>query len=80
MNLGYHDWRNWIVDFVNDAPIRDFAHFASLLKNNTGENVVFENENGYQMVINHSDAIETESSILSQYRIPSAYSTDLFAE
>lgn len=80
VNLGYHDWRNWIVDFVNGEPIRDFAHFASLLKNNTEENVVFENENGYQMVINHKNAIETESSILSQYRIPAAYSTNLFAE
>lgn len=80
VNLGYHDWRNWIVDFVNDEPIRDFEHFASLLKNNTLENVVLENENGYQMVINHNAAIETETSILSQYRIPAAHSTNLFPE
>lgn len=80
VNLGYHDWRNWVVDFVNGEPIRDFEHFAHLLRNNTKENVVFENENGYQMVINHKDAITTESSILEQYRIPTAYSANLFPE
>ena len=80
VNLGYHDWRNWIVGYVNGEPVRDFEHFANLLKNNREENIVFENENGYQMVINHGDAIETESSILQQYRIPTAYSMNLFPE
>jgi len=80
VNLGYHDWRNWIVDLVNGEPIRDFEHFANLLKNNQQENVVFENSNGYQMVINHAEAIAAESGILEQYRIPTSYSTNLFPE
>jgi hypothetical protein len=41
---------------------------------------VFENKNGYQMVINHEDAIDSESQILSQYRIPAAHSVGLFEE
>jgi len=80
VNLGYHDWRNWIVDYVNGEPVRDFKHFATMLKNNVQDNIVFENSNGYQMVINHKEAIATESSILAQYRIPAAYSTGLFPE
>ncbi len=80
VNLGYHDWRNWVVDQVNGEPIRDFNHFSNVLKNNLEENVVFENSNGYQMVINHSAAVASEDSILEQYRIPTAYSTGLFPE
>lgn len=80
VNLGYHDWRNWVVDQVNGEPIRDFNHFSNVLKNNLEENVVFENSNGYQMVINHSAAVASEDSILAQYRIPTAYSTGLFPE
>lgn len=80
VNLGYHDWRNWIVDTVNGEQVIDFAHFAQLVKNDTSPNVVFENSNGYQMVINRADAIASEQAILDQYRIPSAYSMGLFPE
>lgn len=80
VNLGYHDWRNWIVDFINGEPVRDFEQFSNLLRNNPEENVVLENFNGYQMVFNHAAAISSEAAILSQYRIPAAYSEGLFAE
>lgn len=80
VNLGYHDWRNWIVDFINGEPVRDFEQFSNLLRNNVEENVVLENANGYQMVINHAAAIASEAEILSQYRIPAAHSVGLFKE
>ena len=80
VNLGYHDWRNWIVDTVNGEQVIDFAHFAALVKNSTEPDLVLENSNGYQMVINQDDAIASEQAILNQYRIPSAYSTGLFSE
>ena len=35
VNLGYHDWRNWIVDSVNGQDIVDFDHFAQTLRENT---------------------------------------------
>ncbi|MCH8265765.1 MAG: PDZ domain-containing protein, partial [Proteobacteria bacterium] len=80
VNLGYHDWRNWIVDFINGEPVRDFEQFSNLLRNNVEENVVLENANGYQMVINHAAAISSEAEILSQYKIPAAHSVGLFTE
>jgi S1-C subfamily serine protease len=80
VNLGYHDWRNWVVEYVNGESITDLSHFASLINNNEAEDIVFENKNGYQMVINHNDAIDSESQILSQYRIPAAHSVGLFEE
>ncbi len=80
VNLGYHDWRNWIVQYVNDEPVRDFAHFAEMVKNNPAENLVMENKNGYQLVLNHEDAVASEEEILSRYRIPAAHSAGLFRE
>jgi hypothetical protein len=80
VNLGYHDWRNWVVDSINGEQVKNFKHFSEQLKNNTQANIVFENKNGYQMVINHSEALKSGPSILDQYRIPSPHSPDLFAE
>jgi S1-C subfamily serine protease len=80
VNLGYHDWRNWVVESINGRQVKNFDDFSNELKNNTQENVVFENRNGYQMVINHSDAEKSESSILEQYRIPSSRSANLFTD
>jgi S1-C subfamily serine protease len=80
VNLGYHDWRNWIVEVVNGEPVRDFAHFSDLIKSNEFDNVVMENKNGYQLVINHEEAIESEADILSRYQIPAGYSANLFED
>jgi len=80
VNLGYHDWRNWIVGSINGEPIRDFRQFAQRLRNNSEEFVVLENENGYQMVINHTEAMASEEQILQRYRVPAATSPGLFAE
>jgi S1-C subfamily serine protease len=80
VNLGYHDWRNWIVERVNDQPVRDFTHFSELLNNNDSENLVMENKNGYQLVLNHEAALASEEEILARYRIPSAHSVGLFEE
>lgn len=78
VNLGYHDWRNWVVDTFNGEPIRDFEQFAQKIRYNEEENIILENKNGYQMVINHQAALQSEAQILNRYRIPSAHSVGLF--
>ena len=80
VNLGYHDWRNWIVEVVNGELVRDFAHFSDLIKGNEFEDVVMENKNGYQLVINHEQAIESEADILARYQIPAGHSANLFED
>lgn len=77
VNLGYHDWRNWIVDRINGEAIRDFKHFAQQLEANESDYVVLENDNGYQMVIEHSAALASQDEILARYQIPSARSASL---
>lgn len=78
VNFGYHEMKLWVVDFVNGTPIKDFQQFAQILKNNQAKNVFFENENGYQIVINHQEAMKTEADILKLYKIPAHYSAGLF--
>ncbi len=80
VNLGYHDLRNWIVDSLNGEPIRDFRDFTRKLRDNTAPHVVLRNDNGYQVVIDHADALASEQAILQQYRVPSAWSDGLFDE
>ncbi len=80
VNLGYHDWRNWVVHTVNDESIRDFDHFVTMLRGNESPFAVFRNENGYQMVIDHEQAMASEQQILARYRIPSAHSSGLIDE
>jgi hypothetical protein len=78
VNLGYHDLRNWIVETVNGEPVRDFKHFTRMLRENDKPHMVFRNSTGYQVVIDHEEALRSEEAILSQYRIPSAWSEGLF--
>lgn len=77
VNLGYHDLRNWIVHTVNGVQVRDFQHFATLLRDNESEYVTFSNETGYQVVVDHSEAQETEERVLSRYRVPAPQSSGL---
>ncbi|MCW8195686.1 serine protease [Proteobacteria bacterium 005FR1] len=77
VNLGYHDWKNWLVDSVNGTPIRDFKHFVQLVHGAEGSHLVLKDEDGYQMVIDNAKAQESEQEILAMYQIPSPHSVAL---
>ncbi|MGM0634180.1 MAG: S1C family serine protease, partial [Pseudomonadota bacterium] len=74
VNLGYHELRNWIVGSVNGRTVRDFEHFNALIDANESEFVILRNDTGYQVVIDHNEAMESEEQILSRYRVPAASS------
>jgi S1-C subfamily serine protease len=78
VNFGYHNIKLWLVNSVNGQPVKDFSQFAALLKDNKAKNVIFENENGYQIVINHQEAMKSEAEIFKLYKIPARYSDGLF--
>jgi hypothetical protein len=78
VNLGYHDWKNWLVDSVNGTPVRDFKHFVQLVHNAGGNHVILRDEDGYQMVIDNAKARESEQQIMALYQIPSPHSVALF--
>ncbi len=72
VNLGYHDWKNWILQSVDGQPIRDFDQFCQLVVSGQAQNTVFKDEEGYQMVINRQQAMATEAAVLNRYRVPQA--------
>ncbi|MGH1540011.1 MAG: S1C family serine protease [Arenicella sp.] len=78
VNLGYHNWSNWIIDKVNGESIKNFAHLASVLHNNKQEYVIISDKDGYQLAINHQQAISSRDAILKRYRIPTHHSKGLF--
>jgi len=80
VNLGYHSWKNWVIETVNGKKIKNFAELTQILHNNSDENVVIADTEGYQIVINHEQALASRDSILKRYRIPAYHSKDLFEE
>lgn len=80
VNLGYHDWRNWLVDSVDGVPIRDFQHFVEMVRNASGSHLILKDEDGYQMIIDNAKARESEEQILAMYQVPRPYSVALFDE
>lgn len=80
VNLGYHNWSNWIVNTINGVPIRDFDQFCQLLRNTTDPYTILKDEEGFQMVIDNQVARATEQEIMDLYQVPAAHSVGLFAD
>ena len=80
VNLGYHSWTSWVIDSINDQPVKSFKQFAKSLHNNQEEFVVLKDKTGYSMVLDHKLAIDSRDSILKIYRVPNYHSKDLFIE
>lgn len=80
VNLGYHDWSNWIIERINGHKVKNFAQFSQLLNNHTGSHITFSDESGYRMVIDSAEANASEADIMQLYRVPSSYSLGLRVE
>ncbi|WP_288131816.1 serine protease [Microbulbifer sp.] len=79
VNLGYHDWKNWIIESVNGEKIRDFGQFAQLMESNEDNYVDLRDGAGYRMVLDADAAMEQQSAILQTYQIPQPHSQGLFS-
>jgi S1-C subfamily serine protease len=80
VNLGYHNWNNWVIESINDVPIRDFRQFCQLIRNSTKPYTILKDEDGFQMVIDNQVARATEQEIMNLYQVPAPYSLGLFPE
>ncbi|MFC6633617.1 S1C family serine protease [Microbulbifer taiwanensis] len=79
VNLGYHDWKNWIIDSVNGHGVSDFDEFAQLMENNQAPFVELRDQSGYRMVLDAATAQEQQPLILQTYHIPNRHSQGLFS-
>ncbi|WGL15577.1 serine protease [Microbulbifer bruguierae] len=78
VNLGYHDWKNWIIDSVNGEKIHDFQQFAQLMESSEENFVELKDSSGYRMVMDAAAAREQQPFILQTYQIPERHSQGLF--
>lgn len=79
VNLGYHDWKNWIIHTVNGHSVADFDEFAQLIESNEQPFVELRDESGYRMVLDAAAAHEQQPLILQTYHIPHRHSQGLFS-
>lgn len=79
VNLGYHDWKNWIIESVNGEKIQDFQQFSQLMEGSEQRFVELKDSAGYRMVLDSAAAREQQPFILQTYQIPERHSPGLFS-
>lgn len=77
VNLGYHDWKNWIIETVNGEKVLDFATFVDKVRSNDSDYLRLADDDGFQLIISRKDAELDEDSNLNRYNVPLASSKDL---
>ena len=77
VNLGYTDAVNQIIVKVNGEKYKDFKDFAQKVKNIKLGFIVFENDNGDEIVLDVKEVEEQREELMQNYNISSDMSDDI---
>jgi S1-C subfamily serine protease len=78
VNQGYHNYLNWVIEKVNGEEVLNLSDLVEKVQASSEKPyVVFESENGQQIIIDRAKADATHEEILARYRIPADRSDDL---
>lgn len=77
VNLGYTDAENEIIVKVNGEKYKDFKEFAQKVKNVKSGFIVFENDNGDEIVLDVKEVEEQREKLMQNYNISSDMSDDI---
>ena len=77
VNLGYTDTENEIIVKVNGEKYKDFKDFAQKVKNVKSGFIVFENDNGDEIVLDVKEVEEQREELMQNYNISSDMSDDI---
>ena len=77
VNLGYTDAENKIIVKVNGEKYKDFKDFAQKVKNVKTGFIVFENDNGDEIVLDVKEVEEQREALMQNYNISSDMSDDI---
>ena len=77
VNLGYTDAENEIIVKVNGEKYKDFKDFAQKVKNIKSGFIVFENDNGDEIVLDVKEVEEQREALMQNYNISSDMSDDI---
>ena len=76
-NLGYTDAVNQIIVKVNGEKYKDFKDFAQKVKNVKSGFIIFENDNGDEIVLDVKEVEEQREALMQNYNISSDMSDDI---
>ena len=77
VNLGYTDAEHEIIVKVNGEKYKDFKDFAQKVKNVKSGFIIFENDNGDEIVLDVKEVAEQKEELLQNYNISSDMSDDI---
>ena len=77
VNLGYTDAENEIIVKVNGEKYKDFKDFAQKVKNVKSGFIIFENDNGDEIVLDVKEVEEQREELMQNYNISSDMSDDI---
>ena len=77
VNLGYTDAVNQIIVKVNGEKYKDFKDFAQKVKNVKSGFIIFENDNGDEIVLDVKEVEEQKEALMQNYNISSDMSDDI---
>ena len=77
VNLGYTDAEHEIIVKVNGEKYKDFKDFAQKVKNVKSGFIVFENDNGDEIVLDVKEVEEQREELMQNYNISSDMSDDI---
>lgn len=80
INKDYHHDNNLIIHKVNGEAIPDFKTFYEKMQAANTQFVVLETDDGYQVVIDRTEAASKQPSILARYGISTDRSKDLLPD
>ena len=78
VNLGYHNFANWIVTHVNEQPIRNLRELISIIESDNGNPYIeLKSASGRMLVLNREKVAASHEEILELYRVQADRSPDL---
>ena len=77
VNLGYTDAEHEIIVKMNGEKYKDFKDFAQKVKNVKSGFIVFENDNGDEIVLDVKEVEEQREALMQNYNISSDMSDDI---
>ena len=78
VNQGYHGENHWVIEAVDDHPIRNLRHLIELVEAGVNnEFVEFRSTGGQKIVLDRQRVAKEQDAILTLYRVPADRSADL---
>ncbi|MCK4422744.1 MAG: trypsin-like peptidase domain-containing protein, partial [Candidatus Omnitrophica bacterium] len=77
INVGYHEWRNNVISYVNNRKISTIKDLAAAFEEHQGQYHIIEDEKEYKIILEKEKVDQNSAQILQRYKITNDRSADL---